>query len=158
MDRNQRLKEPTGRTQHSRLCITISQKGDLFINKNGLITIKKHDEAGKARNQIVIPLTLFPGLIAAIHIKLQHPTKFQMAKLLPQYFYCPGSSKLISDYIDSCHTCISLKSLPASILPETTSPPERFGTRYAIDIMKRGGQNILFLVELLTHFCWVKCC
>ena len=41
-------------------------------------------------------------------------------------------------------------------MPESTTPPEKFGTRYAVDVMKRGGQNIIFIVELLTQFCWVK--
>ena len=58
--------------------------------------------------------------------------------------------------MDNCHLCTSLKPLPEAILPESTTPPEKFGTRYAVDVMKRGGQNILFVVELLTQFCWVK--
>ena len=131
-------------------------KGDLTINKAGLMTVRTYDDAGIARNQIVVPSSLFPGLVAALHIKLQHPTKFQMGKLIARYFYCPGSTKAIAECVENCHTCISLKALPTPILPETTSPPEKFGTRYAIDVMKRGGQNILFLVELLTNFCWVK--
>ena len=131
-------------------------RGDLSIAKNGLMTIKSHDDAGIARNQIIIPSGLFPGLVAAIHIKLKHPTKFQMGKLLARYFYCSNSAKVIDECVENCHTCVSLKSLPKDLLPETTTPPEKFGTRFAMDVMKRGGQNVIFLVELLTQFCWVK--
>ena len=50
-------------------------KGSLSVSNTGLIVNKSHDDAGIARNQIVIPSNLYPGLAAAIHIKLKHPTK-----------------------------------------------------------------------------------
>ena len=37
-------------------------KGDLTVSSNGLMTIRSHDEAGIARNQIIVPPNLFPGL------------------------------------------------------------------------------------------------
>ena len=58
--------------------------------------------------------------------------------------------------MDNCHTCISLKPIPPVLFSESTTQPEKFGTRFSVDIMKRNGQNILFVVEVLTQFCWIK--
>ena len=79
-----------------------------------------------------------------------------MGKLMSRHFYCPSAQRMIEECIDNCHTCLALKPLPATIFPETTSPPEKFCTRFAMDVMKRGGQNILFIVELLSQFCWIR--
>ena len=39
---------------------------------------------------------------------------------------------------------------------ENCTQAEVFGKRFSIDIMKRNSQNIAFIVELLTQFCWIK--
>ena len=130
-------------------------KGNLKIAPNGLITVSGNDESGIPRNQVVVPSKLFPGLLSALHHKLQHPTKYQMGKLVGRYFYCPGATALIAECVDNCHTCLSLKSLPPAILSETSTQSEVFGTRFSMDVMKRNGQTILFMVELLTQFCWI---
>ena len=111
-------------------------KGNLKIANNGLITVKANDDAGIPRNQVVIPSKLFPGLLSALHLKLQHPTKHQMTKLVSRYFYCPGAGARITECVDNCHTCLSLKPLPQTLFSESTTQANRFGTRFSLDIMK----------------------
>ena len=131
-------------------------KGNLKINGSGLVTVTQPDDSGTLRNLIVVPSPLFPGLVTSIHLRLQHPTKYQMNKLLGRHFFCPGSSTMVADCVDNCHTCISLKPIPPVLFSESTTQSDKFGTRFSVDIMKRNGQNILFLVEVLTQFCWIK--
>ena len=131
-------------------------KGKLKISSNGLVTSEVVDDNGQVYNPIVVPHTLFPGLVCAIHLKLGHPTKYQMTKLLSRYFLCPGSSRVIPDVVDSCHTCLSLKPLPETLFSETTSVSNEFGSRFSADIMVRNGQHILFIVEKLTGFCFAE--
>ena len=95
-------------------------------------------------------------MLSALHIKLQHPTKYQMGKLMGRYFYSPGSTARIAECVDSCHTCLSLRPLPNTLFSETTSQPDSFGTKFSLDIMKRNCQVILFIVELLSQFCWIR--
>ena len=104
---------------------------------------------------MVIPSKLFPGLLSALHIKLQHPSKHQMSKLISRYFFCPGSGARITECVDNCHTCLSLKPLPATLFSESTTQSDTFGTKFSIDVMKRNSQTVLFMVELLTQFCWI---
>ena len=131
-------------------------KGNLKISSSGLVTVSQVDDSGTTRSLIVVPSPLFPGLVTSIHLRLQHPTKYQMNKLLGRYFFCPGSSTIVADCVDNCHTCISLKPIPPALFSESTTQPDKFGTRFSADIMKRNGQNILFIVEVLTQFCWIK--
>jgi len=131
-------------------------KGNLNISNAGLLTLKAKDDAGIVRNLVVIPTNLYPGLLSALHIKLQHPTKYQMGKLMGRYFYSPGSTARIAECVDSCHTCLSLRPLPSTLFSETTSQPDSFGTKFSIDIMKRNCQVILFIVKLLSQFCWIR--
>ena len=131
-------------------------KGKLKVAQNGLVTSEFTDDNGQIYSPIVVPQTLYPGLVCAIHLKLAHPTKYQMTKLLSRYFLCPGSSRMISDVVDSCHTCLSLKPLPPTLFSETTSVSDDFGSRFSADIMVRNSQHILFVVEKLTSFCFAS--
>ena len=129
-------------------------KGSLKIARNGLITSEHTDENGQIYNPIVVPQNLFPGLVSALHLKLVHPSKYQMTKLLSRYFLCPGSTRVIADVVDSCHVCLSLKPLPPTLFSETTTVSNDFGSRFSADIMVRNSQHILFVVEKLTGFCF----
>ena len=130
-------------------------KGNLTVAKNGLVTVSSTDDSGTPRKLIVIPQQLFPGLISALHLKLNHPTKYQLGKIVSRYYYCPGSTTVIAECVDNCHLCLSLKPLPETLFTESTTQSEEFGTRFSADVMKRNGQTILFVVELLTQFCWI---
>ena len=112
--------------------------------KNGLVTVSSTDDSGMPRKLIVIPQQLFPGLISALHIKLSHPTKYQLGKLVSRYYYCPGSTTVIAECVDNCHLCLSLKPLPKTLFTESTTQAEELGTRFSADVMKRIGQLILF--------------
>ena len=127
----------------------------MTIAKNGLVTVTSTDDSGTPRKLIVIPAQMFPGLISALHLKMSHPTKYQLGKLVPRYFNCPGSTSVIAECVDKCHTCLSLKPLLETLFSESTTQPSEFCSRFSADVMKRNGQTILFIVELLTQFCWV---
>ena len=51
----------------------------------------------------------------------------------------------------SCHPCASLRKVPKSLIPETTSnPPESVGCNFAADILIRERQKILVIREYVT--------
>ena len=54
-------------------------KGKLKVSQNGLITSEHCDENGQVYHPIIVPHTLYPGLVSAIHMKLVHPSKYQMS-------------------------------------------------------------------------------
>ena len=59
---------------------------------------------------------------------------------------------MITEVIDQCHTCLSLKQLPKELFPETTGEVYGFGSHFSCDIMNRKSQSILLIREKLTQY------
>ena len=101
-------------------------KGNLKINSAGLITLHQPDDSNTMRNLIVVPNNLFPGLVTSLHLKLQHPTKYQLNKIIGRYFYCPNSAAMVSECVDNCYTCIALKPMPPVIFFQKIPPSLKY--------------------------------
>ena len=97
-----------------KLLYNLFVKGDLRIEKDGLIMVKT-----KARVNddwaISVPPALFPGIAQALHIRFSHPSKLQLCNILARYYYCPGHQAIINNTVDSCKQCLTLRSLPKVI-------------------------------------------
>ena len=133
-----------------KLLYNLFTRGDLRVEKDGLITVKT--KAGVNEDwAISIPPSLFPGIAQALHIRFSHPSKLQLSNIMARYFYCPGHQAIINDIVDSCKQCLTLKSLPKVLDSFETSPPGSFGSRLSIDIIERCGQKILVTVEDGSH-------
>ena len=135
-----------------KLLYNIYSKGDLKISSQGLITVTQTQQLGGQNQAIVVPQNLFPGLAHAIHLKTMHASKVQMQKLMSRYFYAVGHQRIISEVVDNCQTCLSLKQLPKELFPETTGDITGFGSHFACDVMVRNTQKILLIREKLTQF------
>ena len=128
-----------------RLC-SVTRDGLLVVNKN-FTTFQPTQE------QIVIPSNYAPGLLAALHLQLGHPTPHQLKQVFSRQFFCINSDKLIEDTSDNCHPCLALKKLPKSAIPECTSAPyKHVGSNFSADVMKRCNQDILVTCEEVTKF------
>ena len=127
-------------------------RGSLKISSQGLITVTQTQESGEQTQAIVVPTLLFPGLAHSIHLKTMHCSKLQLQRLMSRYFYTVGHHRIISDVVDNCHTCLSLKQLPKELFPETTGEIIGFGSHFACDVMVRNNQKILLIREKLSQF------
>ena len=135
-----------------KLLHNLFRKGDLQISSQGLITVSHTQESGVKSQAIVVPTSMYPGLVHAIHIKTMHASKQQMFRLMSRYFYTPGHQRVISEVVDRCHTCLSLKQLPKELFPETTGEILGFGSHFACDVMVRNRQKVLLIREKLSQF------
>ena len=124
-----------------KLLYNLYSKGSLRISSQGLITVSQIQETGEHTNAIVVPSNLYPGLAQSIHLKTMHCSRMQLQRLMSRYFYAVGHAILISDVIDNCHVCLSLKQLPRELFPETTGDITGFGSHFACDVMVRNKQN-----------------
>ena len=101
-----------------KLLHNLYSQGKLYTD--GLMLVKTPE--GKFTDAVIsIPPSLFPGLINALHIKLDHPSKAQLTSLVQRYFYAPGWRGYIDEVSTQCHQCASLKKLPKVLLEDTTS-------------------------------------
>jgi hypothetical protein len=79
-----------------------------------------------------------------MHIYFSHPTKHQMKKLFPRYFFGINSDPVITNVVDACTTCNALKTIPGEIFTQSASPsPTHPGTNFSADVIRRFKQKIL---------------
>ena len=121
-----------------------------------MITVKNTDANGDQHFAVSVPTVLFPGLMHALHYKLNHPSKLQLTKLASRHFYTPGYQRIIEEISDSCETCAALKQLPKEVFSESTGPINGFGTHFTADVIERNRQAILIVREKLSSFTLTK--
>jgi hypothetical protein len=47
------------------------------ISKDGVLVVKRSEPFSSEKEQIVVPRSVLDGLLTAMHVKLDHPTKHQ---------------------------------------------------------------------------------
>ena len=125
----------------------------LTIAESGLLIYRKSNPFYPTFDTIAVPQSLLCGLINALHIKLNHPTKTQLKKVWHRYFFALDADKVIDECTEFCHLCNSLKPIPKELFEQSTSEiPQTLGEYFFADILKRAGQCILVVREVLSSF------
>ena len=128
------------------------RNGQLKVENDGLCTVSHTDPAGNETRAISVPYNFFPGLIQSLHIKMKHPSKAQMIRLVSRYFYCSGHTRIINEITANCDLCKALKDLPKELFSESTTPNPVFGKNFSADIIKKDCQLIFICREKLSQF------
>ena len=145
-------KKTKGENTKLKLLHNLYKNGSLKIDSEGLITVTNVDKDTGNTQAISVPTDIYPGLLQAIHLKLNHPSKAQMQRLSSGYFYSPGQARIIDEISNKCSVCASLKQLPAELFSESTVENETFGSHFSADVIRREGQLILLCREKLSQF------
>ena len=125
----------------------------LTIAKDGLLVVRKTEPLSPPTELIVIPRSVIDGLVTALHIKLDHPSKHQLLMIMKRSFYALDMQAAVARVSDSCHMCVSLKKLPQQAIQHTTDePPKVVGVSFAADVLKRCKQNIFVLRDTATSY------
>ena len=120
---------------------------------DGLIIVDRTEPLGLARQRIVVPRGVLDGLLTALHLQLSHPSKHQLKLVFNRAFYALDSDAALTRVYDSCHTCKSLQKVPSQFRQQSTSiPPDRIGSWFSADVIKREGQLILLVRENITSY------
>ena len=89
----------------------------------------------------------------AMHIKLNHPSTHQLKSVISRNFYALDLDTSCSRLSESCHQCSALKTVPRTVVEQSTSdPPEAVGVSFAADILRRERQFIIVLRETVTSY------
>ena len=123
------------------------------IAKDGLLVVRHCDPLSPPSDLIIVPRSVLDGLVTALHIKLDHPSKHQLSLVLKRHFYALDMSKAIDHASDSCHTCATLKRFPKTLVKQSTEdPPDLVGISYAADVLKREKRLILVVRETVSSY------
>ena len=126
--------------------------GSVRIAQDGLLIVR--DVAGfRAVERIVVPRPITDGLLTALHMKFNHPSKYQLKMVFSCYFFALDLEKSIEAVYASCHHCNALKHVPKALVTQHSSPPpQRIGQSFACDVLKRNCQLILLLKETVSSY------
>ena len=123
------------------------------ISRDCLLVVRRDEPFSPSRECIVIPRSVIDGFLAALHVKLDHPSRHQMKLVTQRYFFALDLGKALDRCSQCCHLCSSLKKVPSSLVEQSTSdPPDGVGISFAADIIKRYRQLILVVRETSTSF------
>ena len=84
------------------------------IARDGLLVAKYSEPLVADRECIVVPRPLLPGLLTALHIKLQHPSMHQLRKVVKRYFFALDMDAVVKEVSQACHQCASLRNVELS--------------------------------------------
>ena len=121
------------------------------VAKDGLVVVKHTEPFSATRDRIVVPREVLPGLLTSLHIKLEHPSAYQLKSVCKRYFYALDMDRAIDESTQNCHVCSSLQKSPDFVRPQSTcDPPETIGVSFAADVIRRERQFILVIRESVT--------
>lgn len=122
--------------------------------KNGILVVPTLDKKTMRNvDKIVIPQTYLATLLTVIHMKCNHPSKYQMEQIIQRYFYPPpGLDNKISALYQQCFTCQSIQKLKPSTNFSPPQSPAHPGTHLQSDVFKHERQLILVTTDLFSNF------
>ena len=132
------------------------KQGNLKLHSDGLITVTYVDKTLGSMQAYSIPTRMFPGLASALHIRLGHPSRQQLLRILSRHFYTPAMSRIIDEITSNCTTCVSLQQLPKEVFAESTKLTPILGGNFSGDVIKAHSQLVLLVREKLSQFTFTK--
>ena len=57
------------------------------LAKDGLLVVLQCDALAPSREAIVVPEEVLPGLLTALHLRLNHPSNSELARIVKRYFW-----------------------------------------------------------------------
>jgi hypothetical protein len=76
----------------------------LSIAKDGLLVVRRTDPLSPSTELIVVPRSVLDGLVTALHIKLDHPSKQQLQLVMRRNFFALDMQAAIARVSDTCVT------------------------------------------------------
>ncbi|CAB3998268.1 Retrovirus-related Pol poly from transposon opus [Paramuricea clavata] len=104
--------------------------------KEGLLVVHRQTPLSPSNDMIIVPRTVLNGLVTALHIKLDHPSKHQLQLVMKRQFYALDMLQVIDRVCETCHTCASLRKLRENLTKHTSeNPPDIVGVSFAADVL-----------------------
>ena len=94
------------------------------IARDGMLVVRRNDPLVPSTELIIVPRSDLHGLVTALHIKLDHPSRHQLELVMKRHFYALDLTKAIERTYNSCHTCLSLQKFPDSLVKQTSEIPK----------------------------------
>ena len=122
--------------------------------KNGVLIVPYLDrKTMRTVDKIVVPPTHLPTLLTIIHVKCNHPSRYQMDQIIQRYFFTPpGLTNKLSSLYEQCFTCQSVQKLKPSSVYAPPQSPSHPGSHLQADVLRHERQLILVITDLFSNF------
>ena len=145
--------ERKSRNKSLKLLHNLYRRGILYVANDGLLQYKLTDLVHNiAYEAIVVPEVYISSIVQSLHLKLDHPSAYQLHKVMSRHYFAIGLAKVVSTVTAACDTCARLKTLPKEAQKNTTSKNKTFGSAFSADVLLEKGQKILLCREKLSQF------
>ena len=131
----------------------LQKDANITIAKDGVLVSHRMDRSFNTKELIVIPQNVSRGLLYGMHLNLNHPTPFQLKKVIETKFYILDRDKIIKEISTRCVLCQSLSEVPKEI--EKFKPnqvPDHPGKEFTVDILKLHGKTIAVATDNFSGF------
>jgi hypothetical protein len=123
------------------------------VSANGLLIVHRAAPFGPFKDLVIIPQRILPGILTALHLRLSHPTKFQLKSVFHRHFYALDADKAIDTVTQLCSQCASIAKLPKEVVQFSTSKsPDRPGLAFSCDVMCRARQKVIALRDDFSSY------
>ena len=75
------------------------------IARDSILVVRRNDPLVPSTELIIVPRSVLNGLVTALHIKLDHPSRHQLELLMKRHFYALDLTKAIERTYNSYHAC-----------------------------------------------------
>ena len=133
--------------------LNLHKDSKLTIARDGCIVVTKRDNHLINRDLIVLPDDVGFGILYAMHLNLNHPTFYQLSKIVDTKFFILSKDAKIKQIIESCAMCQSVSKIPREIEDfKPNNMPSHPGMTFTIDILKMNKKNIMVTVDNFSGF------
>ena len=147
-------KRPTVRnTRENKIKRYLRRQNDITIAKDGVLVSRKRDKRLASRELVVVPDSVSMGLLYGLHLNLNHPTAFQLTKVVDTKFFILDRETKIKKVVEDCTLCQSVAKIPEEIHSFTPNKmPEHPGQAFTVDILRMAKKIIVIAVENFSGF------
>ena len=124
------------------------------VVEEGLLVVRIFDRhLMREVSRVVIPPDILDSILTAIHLRLLHPTAYQMQIIFDKYFFSIGVKQAIDNLLSNCFLCVALKKFPRELQNfDPKLAPDHPGSHMNLDILKRAGQLIVVNTDLFSGY------
>ena len=119
-----------------------------------LLVVKDFDENQfKEIDKVFVPPIFLKGVLTMMHLRLLHPTSYQLKKVFTKYFSSLREESSCNYVTDSCDVCDGLKRFPKELDTfESKLEPDHPGSHMNADVLRRAGQIILVNMDIFSGY------
>lgn len=150
--------DPSQLRHESRKTRTLLRKWDRVCERKGVLYLHSTDPVEGSRSQLLLPASLAPMALTALHNQAGHQGQERTLALIRQRFYWPGMTADVEEWCKRCERCIVAKVPTPRVRPTMgTLLAEHPLDVLAIDfsLMDRssdGRENVLVMTDIFSKF------